>query len=216
MMEAICDPFLYIWYFNFGNPGLLNDINVLDRSSKVGYLIRGDLNNRVAPYNMNGRRQDWMYFLTDMIYPCLLIFVKTCENPHSQANIKFSKWQEHVRKDIKLCFGFLLKKFGILKHHLWGWYAREIKEVVDCCMILHNMMQEVRIKNYTFQEKIEWENNNEDKEEVHSIFLNEENQVGDNTIHALHTCVAHMCSALEGITKYVELRGDLIEHIMWW
>ena len=83
-------------------------------------------------------------------------------------------------------------------------------------MILHNMMQEVRIKNYTFQEKMEWENNNEDEEEVHSIFLNEENQVGDNTVHALHTCVAHMRSALEGITKYVELRGDLIEHIMWW
>ena len=33
VMEAICDPFLYIWYFNFGHPGSLNDINVLDRSS---------------------------------------------------------------------------------------------------------------------------------------------------------------------------------------
>ena len=100
-MEAICDPFLYIWYFNFGHPGSLNDINVLDRSSIVGSLIRGEFDNRVAPYNINGKRRDWMYFLADGIYPCWSIFVKTYKNPHSQAKIKFSKWQEHVRKDIK-------------------------------------------------------------------------------------------------------------------
>ena len=56
VMEAICDPFLDIWYFNFGFPGSLNDINVLDRSSIVGSLISGEFDNKVAPYQINGRR----------------------------------------------------------------------------------------------------------------------------------------------------------------
>ena len=81
----------------------------------VDRLIRGDFNNRVAPYNINGRRLNWMYFLADGIYPRWSIFVKTCKKPHSQAEINFLKWQEHARKDIESCFGVLVKKFRILK-----------------------------------------------------------------------------------------------------
>ena len=124
------------------------------------------------------------------------------------------KWQEHVRKDIERFFGVLVKKFGILKHHLRGWYSSDIKQVVDCCVIIHNMTQEVQMTDYTFKDQMESENNNEEEEEVQSIFFNEENQVGDNIEHALHTRVAHMCSVLEDSTKHIQLRDDLMEHIM--
>ena len=180
-MEEICDPFLYIWYFICGHPGSLNDINVLDRSKIVGSLIRGEFDNRVPPYNINGKRQDWIYFLADGVYPCWSIFVKRCDKPHSEAEIKCSKRQEHVRKDIERCFGVLVKKSGILKNHLRGWYASNIKQLVDCCVIIHNMTQEVRMTDYTFKDQIEPVNNNEEEEEVQSIFFNEENQVGNNT-----------------------------------
>ena len=126
VMEAICDPFLYIWYFNFGHPGSLNDINILDRSSIVGALLSGDFDNKVAPYAINGRRRDWMYFLVDGVYPCWSIFVKTNNHPTTQAETKYAKRQEHVRKDIERCFGVLVKKFGILKHRLRGWYVHAI------------------------------------------------------------------------------------------
>lgn len=49
VMEAMCDSFLYICYFNFGATGFLNDINVLDRSSIVGALIPGTFDNKVPP-----------------------------------------------------------------------------------------------------------------------------------------------------------------------
>ena len=151
----------------------MNDINILDHSSIVGALRTGEFNNKVAPYSINGGKRDWMYFLVDGIYPSWLIFVKTFSNPVSQAKIKFSKQQEHVQKDIERCFGVVVKKFGILKCHLWGWYASKIKVLVDCCVILHNMTQELQLENYLFHNEMEWEENNNEDEEVQTIFLRE-------------------------------------------
>lgn len=216
VMEAICDPFLYIWYFNFGAAGSLNDINILDRSSIVAALLSGRFDNKVAPYTINGRRRDWMYFLVDGIYPCWSIFVKTHQNPTSQVEFKFSKRQEHVRKDIERCFGILVKKFGILKHHLRGWHMDELRMLVNCCVILHNMTQEVRRDQYTFSDEMEVEEDGSEleNEAVESIFLEEENQVGEEAGEALRARVAHMCGSLEDATKHVELREDLMEHIL--
>ena len=56
--EAICDTFLYIWFFNLGAPGSLNDPNILDRSSIGGALIIGTFEKMVPPCTINGRRQD--------------------------------------------------------------------------------------------------------------------------------------------------------------
>ena len=118
-----------------------------------------------------------------------------------------------MRKDIERCFVVLVKKFGTLKHILRGWYAEEIKELVSCCVILHNMTQEVRSDNYNFTDKVEWENNNDETGAVHSIFLEEGNQVGNDVGEALNARVAHMLSSIEDSTKHVELRDDLMEHI---
>lgn len=61
-----------------------------------------------------------------------------------------------MRKDIKRWFGVLVEKFGILNRPLWGWYVKDIKEVIDC-VILHNMTHEVRRDNYNFTDKNMWE-----------------------------------------------------------
>ena len=158
-----------------------------------------------------------MYFLVNGIYLCWSIFVKTYVNPVLQSKIQFSKQQEHVRKDIKRCFGVLVKKFGILKRPLRGWYTTEIKELIDCCVILHNMTQEVRMHQYSFTEKYKWEEVSAEDKEVQKTFCNEEDEVegGEGGIaEALHARVAHMSSVLEESTKHVGLRVNLMQHIM--
>jgi Plant transposon protein len=65
ILEAIADDSCYFWYINFGAPGSLNDIKVLDKSSIVGALINGLLNLKTEPYTINGKKRDWMYFFAD-------------------------------------------------------------------------------------------------------------------------------------------------------
>ena len=112
-MAARCDPFLYIWYFNFDAPGSLNDINVLDRSNIAGLLTTGDFNNQMPLSSINGRRRDWLYFLVDGIYPCWSVFVKTNHLPTTQRETKYSKQQKHVQEDVECSFGVLVKRFRI-------------------------------------------------------------------------------------------------------
>ena len=80
-MEAICDPNLYIWYFNFGHPGLMNDINVLDRSSIVAGIMNQTFYTKVNPYTIDGIQINWFCFLADKIYPSWSIIAKTFQYP---------------------------------------------------------------------------------------------------------------------------------------
>ena len=76
------------------------------------------------------------------------------------------------------------------------------------------MTQEVRREHYTFTDEVEWENNHDETGAVHSIFLEEGNQVGNLVGEALSARVAHMSSSIEDSTKHVALRDDLMGHIM--
>ena len=47
----------------------------------------------------------------------------------------------------------------------------DIKTLIYCCVVLHNMTQEVRRDNYKFNDEMVWENDNEmETGEVESIF----------------------------------------------
>ena len=41
ILEAICDPDTYIWHSFFGEPGSLNDLNILEKSTIVGSILNG-------------------------------------------------------------------------------------------------------------------------------------------------------------------------------
>lgn len=120
VMEAIYELFLYIWYFNFGSPGSLNDINILDRSNIVGAILNQSFDTKIPSYMINGTIRDYCYFLVDGIYPCWSIFMKTNSVPTTDMELKFSKRQEAVRKDIERCFGVLTAKYTILEKPLRG------------------------------------------------------------------------------------------------
>ena len=43
ILEVICDPDTYIWYCFFGEPGSLNDLNILEKSTIVGSILNGTM-----------------------------------------------------------------------------------------------------------------------------------------------------------------------------
>jgi len=139
ILESLADYKRYIWYANFGDAGSLNDINVLDKSSIVGSMLEGTFDVTCEEYTVNGRVRDWMYFLADGIYPDWAVFIKTYSEPHDEPSKVFATRQELVRKDVECAFGIIVQKFQILQRPLRNWYHYDIKDLLDCCVILHNM-----------------------------------------------------------------------------
>ena len=92
-----------------------------------------------------------MYFLADGIYPAWSVFAKTISLPISENDNKYAKRHEHVRKDIERCFGVLVQKYGILQRPQRGWFIADIRTMIDCCIILHNMTIESRRVNFTLR-----------------------------------------------------------------
>ena len=78
------------------------------------------------------------------------MFVKSIASPMNDDENKFAKRHEHVRKDVERCFGVFILKFGILERSLRGWCIADIKTLVDCCAIIHNMTIEYRRNNFVF------------------------------------------------------------------
>ena len=140
ILEALADVNRYIWYSNFGDAGALNDLNVLDKSSIVGSMIDGNFDITCPSYCINGIWRDWLYFLVDGIYYDWAIFVKTYSEPTHEKSRFFAKKQEEVRKDVECAFGILVQKFHILAKPLRSWYLEDICYLLDCCVILHNMV----------------------------------------------------------------------------
>ena len=214
VMEALVDPDLYIWYYNFGSPGSLNDINILDRSNIVGALLSGTFDGKVPEYTINGRLRDWMYFLVDGIYPSWSIFVKTYQNPTLPPEKRFARRQEHVRKDVERAFGVLVAHFGVLERKLRGWYVDEIRSIVNCCIIIHNMTTEARRGDYQLTDCINVEAAEAaEGAQVHSIFLDEGNQAGEVTAETLAARVAHLSLNMEDAAKHALLMADLTAHV---
>ena len=132
ILEAICDPDTYIWYGIFGEPGSLNDLNILEKSTIVG--------SQELQYCINGTVRDYIYFLVDGIYPKWPIFVSTVldATPGSKDKL-FATYQEAVRKDIERAFGVIVKKFDILSRSIRFRRREVIRNVLHTCIILHNM-----------------------------------------------------------------------------
>jgi hypothetical protein len=82
------------------------------------------------------------YFLTDGIYPDWPIFMKALEFPQTEAEEKFTKLQESVRKDVERMFGVLQKRWKILRTGFTLHKIDEIITIVKACVILHNMIVE--------------------------------------------------------------------------
>ena len=119
---------------------MLNDLNVLDRSSIVGAMLSAELDISIDDYEISGNMRDWMYFLVNGIYPEWAIFVNTFTNKDTPKKRKFATEQEKVRKDIECAFGILIQQFQVLRRPIRKWYLEDIKDLLYCCIIIHNMV----------------------------------------------------------------------------
>jgi len=228
ILEAIADADTYIWYHFFGEPGSLNDLNVLDKSSIVGSIISGKFDIKVDPYIINGTVRDWLYFLVDGIYPKWAIFVATVQVPKDEKEAYFAAFQESLRKDIERAFGILVKRFGILKQPLRWWYHEDIKDLVDCCIILHNMLVEKNRSKYANSSRLSRVpahrlqflqsllNPQLDDTEPVTIFPHSstrEDLTEEEVNQMFAARVAHLDQSITDRDKAANLRHDLIAHI---
>lgn len=138
--EMCCGRDLWIWHLFCGNPGSLNDINVLQRSPLLRQIYNANIPQ--VEYEINGKSYSCPYWLADGIYPELSIFVTGFSVPNNPVDKNFTHWQESIRKDIERAFGVLQARWGILTKPGRVWKKSFLDAIVECCVILHNMIIE--------------------------------------------------------------------------
>jgi len=225
-LEAICDPHLYIWYHHFGEPGSLNDINILQKSSIVLSIFNGNLDLKTPPYVVNGAKRDYGYFLVDGIYPPWAIFIDTFNNPQDDKETHFAMCQEACRKDIERAFGVLVKRWKILQQPLRLWFRDDIADILDCCIIFHNMVVQEKRSTYSINDwvtEVQGEDHDEEEEEEKEEDLIPHVSLFGTTADGLFdpTIMGPLQASLRGemvvsnhddAYRHQSLKSDLVEH----
>ncbi|XP_071712715.1 uncharacterized protein [Rutidosis leptorrhynchoides] len=68
--------------------------------------------------------------------------VKGFACPTDEPRIKFTRFQASARKDVERVFGALQGRFHILRLAARTMSVNKMRRVMDCCVILHNMILE--------------------------------------------------------------------------
>lgn len=123
----------------------MNDLNVLDVSPLYESFVNGRFTALDKRFKIAGEDFDQLYYLVDGIYPELSRFVKTIPCPINAQQANFAKWQESTRKDVERCFGVLQQRFQILGRPLQQIDLHNVHHIVECCIILHNMLVQDRV-----------------------------------------------------------------------
>ena len=77
--------------------------------------------------------------LADGIYPHWAYLMGTLSSPVTDKEKVFAKMQEAVRKEVERAFGRLHSKWHILKFPAMARKLEHLKDMWECCIILHNM-----------------------------------------------------------------------------
>lgn len=148
-MEAVCDDYLYCWHLGFGIPGARNDLNILYASTLFRSIRHGSWPPLRPQTTIAGLSLSWFYYLTDSVYPDWRVFVKTLKHPKNRKEKNFGKQQEAVRKAIERFFGVLFRKYRMLRNPFSLWYTHDMANIMEACVIVHNMTVPERKAQYT-------------------------------------------------------------------
>jgi hypothetical protein len=209
-MEAVVDCNLQIWFSNFGCPGSMNNINVLDKSSIIQAIVSSQFDLKTTPYLVNGNYRDYMYFLVDGIYPKYAIFQSTGSKEGTDMEKTFSFQQEGVRKDVERVFAVLEGKFKVLQNAFRVHDIGYINDIMEACIILHNMVVENNVNRNNNQ------NNNDEEIELEVLDLIHHNiiTIFDNNIDATFEERVHAIETnIECEDRNHNLKEDLIEYM---
>jgi len=68
--------------------------------------------------------------------------VKTIPEPQGNKKKYFAKAQEACRKDVERAFGVLQARFAIVRRPARLWDEDMLGEIMNACIIMHNMIVE--------------------------------------------------------------------------
>lgn len=146
-LETVCDDRLWIWSLQFGFPGSMNDINVMNCSKLFRDVRAGRWPLFYPSFEVAGRPIDWFYWVADGIYPDFRIFLKTIAKPLDRRERLFAKSQEAFRKGAERVYAVLFSRWHILANPSRIWHTADMNLIVKSCVILHNMIVEARDKD---------------------------------------------------------------------
>lgn len=148
-MEVICSLDLWVWGFQFGLPGAMNDLNILEVSNHFQQVLSGVFPPTQPSYTVAGKSFDWFYYLTDGIYPSWKVFIKTVSQPLTRKAKLYSTFQEAVRKCVERVFGVLFRRFKLLYIASEFWTMDKMHWLATAAVCLHNLIVEDRRESYT-------------------------------------------------------------------
>ena len=139
VLEAIADHRCRFWHFNFGSPGTLNNLNILDRSPLFDNAVCSEAPR--VEFVVNNNTYTCAYWLANGIYAPYACFVKSFPHPSTRMQKLFPLAQEAKRKDIEQAFGILqATRFHILTSGCRLWDRFAMKTVIKTCVVLHNLI----------------------------------------------------------------------------
>ena len=68
--------------------------------------------------------------------------MKTISKPQTEKHKLYAQHQEGARKDVEKAFGVLQSRFDIVTHPARFWKQIDVVNIMQACVILHNMIVE--------------------------------------------------------------------------
>ncbi|XP_010696025.3 uncharacterized protein LOC104908599 [Beta vulgaris subsp. vulgaris] len=178
--------------------GSNNDLNVLSRSNLFQEKLQ--VNAPEVDFTVNGSQYTMGYYLTDGIYPEWAAFVKSFPHPQDPKRLCFKRKHESARKDVERAFGVLQARFAIVKGPVRCWHKSKIHDIMETCIILHNMIVE--------DERHTYSRNFQDNKFVPQV-------VGDIQQGHVPDFQAYLATdaTIRDRNMHHQLKADLVEHI---